>query len=471
MSGRTNREEFKLKLNKMISDLREKIIKGDILIGEYLPSELILASQYELSKNSVRKGLEELVGEGLIVKKSRIGNIVVSNSPLEQVTLRVGYYPSLVKDANLPDLISKFEEEYPNIKIQSIALPYQNYKETVNDFFFNDMIDVVTLNHWDFTDFQTIKKEIFEPMPRDQNLYTFLEDPFVDDADKEQVYVKPFVFSPVVLCYNKDHFDNKQIPYPDSSWKWNDALEAAKQLLIEDSHDRTCGLYFHPLSINRWPIFLLQNRVRFQYNELGDVHFPITELIGSVNFIRNLFEEQGILQTFLSDNDRDAEKLFLEQKVSMIVTTYFSLNEIKNHSISYDIAPIPYLDDAQTLLLIIGLAINTRSTKKDTAKLFVDFITNEESQKFIRKETLSIPAHKKVAERDGDDLRKKPARYHLFREIIPSYKLYSDLGLTSRDLSELRNELRIYLSDLMDDKIFVQRISAKLSYNNRKTIG
>ena len=69
MSGRTNREEFKLKLNKMVSDLRRKIMDGEIVIGEYLPSELILASQYRLSKNSVRKGLEGLVSEGLMSKK------------------------------------------------------------------------------------------------------------------------------------------------------------------------------------------------------------------------------------------------------------------------------------------------------------------------------------------------------------------------------------------------------------------
>lgn len=226
------------------------------------------------------------------------------------------------------------------------------------------MIDVVTLNQWDYTDFLNNKIDVFEPMSKDKNVYSFLQNPFVDDMQSENIYVKPFVFSPIVLCYNKDHFDNKQIPYPDSSWKWDDALEAAKQLLVDDSQDRTCGLYFHPLSINRWPIFLLQNKVAFQYKENGEMNFPITELITSVNFIKKLYEEQGILQTFLSDDDRDAEKLFLEQKVSMIVTSYFSLNEIKNHEISYDIAPIPYLKDAKTLLLIIGMAINNQSTKK-----------------------------------------------------------------------------------------------------------
>lgn len=462
MSGKISREVFKFKLNHMITDLRKKIVTEEITVGEYLPSELILAEQYGLSKNSVRKGLERLVAEGLIVKKSRIGNIVASKQSFDQIILRVGYYPSLVKDAKFPELIKKFEEIHPNIKIQTIALPYQHYKQTVKDFFQNDLVDVVTINHWDYGDFYASREAYFEPIERRQNLYSFLQEPF-ETAERDFVFVRPLVFSPIVLCYNKEHFDKKEIPYPDSSWKWREALEAANQLLIDGTDDRTCGLYFHPLSINRWPIFLLQNKVKFTYEPTGEVNFPVSELINSVNFIKKLFEEQGILQTFLSDSDRDAEQLFLEQKVSMIVTSYFSLNEIKDHSIPYDIAPIPYLKEAETLLLIIGLAINRNSMKKEAAKMFVDYVTEEQAQSFIRKETLSIPAYKKVAEQPGDDLTNKPSRYHLFREVIPTFKLYNDLGLTTKELGELRNELRIYLSDLMDDKIFLQRMKTKLS--------
>ena len=58
------------------------------------------------------------------------------------------------------------------------------------------------------------------------------------------------------------------------------------------------------------------------------------------------------------------------------------------------ILPHSLFKESQTLLLIIGLAVNARSTKKEAAKRFVDFITNEEGQNIIRKETLSIPAHK-----------------------------------------------------------------------------
>jgi multiple sugar transport system substrate-binding protein len=462
MSGKKSREVFKVQLNQMVNKVRQQILTGEIPIGDYLPSELILAEQFGLSKNSVRRGLEELVGEGLIVKKSRIGNMVVSTKSFDQVILRVGYYPTLIKDAQFPDLIKNFEAEHPNIKVQTIALPYDHYQQTVYDFFHNDMIDVVTINFKDFMDFDQLHESVFEEMEHEPQIYSYLQEPFAKKEAKGKVYVRPFVFSPIVLCYNKEHFDASNIPYPDSGWKWSEALEAANKLMDDHDDEKACGLYFHPLSLNRWPIFMLQNRVEFSRDEKGNICFPVEELKQSVNFIRKTFDEQGIMNTFLSDSDRDAEKIFLEQKASMIMASYFSLNEIRKHSIKYDIAPLPYLKDPSTLLLTIGLAINKHSTKKGAAKQFVDFISGEASQELIRVNTLSIPAMKKIAERSGGENVFKPSRYQLFREIIPTYRMFTDLGLNSQELGEVRNEIRIYLSDMMDDKIFLQRLNSKL---------
>ncbi|WP_121614118.1 extracellular solute-binding protein [Mesobacillus foraminis] len=463
MSGKKSRDIFKEQLNNMVSSIRNQILTGEIAIGEYLPSELIIAEQFNLSKNSVRKGLEELVSEGLIIKKSRIGNQVVSNKPFDQVILRVGYYPSLIKDANFPDLIRRFEQEYPNIKVQTIALPYDNYKQTVYDFFHNDMIDVVTINYKDFLDFEHLDDSFFEKMDGDSGIYPFLQDPFTDGKETTKVYVRPFVFSPIILCYNTDHFDSNNLSYPDSGWKWKEALDVAKILMSNNENNYACGLYFHPLSLNRWPIFMLQNRVSFSRDAMGHVNFPKEEMVESAGFIRKVFDEQGLSHSFLSDNDRDAEKLFIDQQASMIMTSYFSLNEIKDHSLQYDIAPLPYIQDPGSLLLMIGLAINKHTNKKEASKKFVDFIAGEEIQEEIRKTTLSIPALKKIAERTGGELVYKPSRFHLFRETIPTFKLFTDLGLNAKELGEIRNELRIYLSDLMDDKIFQQRLKSTLS--------
>ena len=464
MSEKKSREEFQAKLDHMVSTLRNQILNEEIFVGDYLPSEQSLAEKFDLSKNSVRKGLETLVSEGLIVKKSRIGNLVVSNKPYDQMILRVGYYPSLLKDTKFLEIVQHFERENPNIKVQTIALPYDQYQRTVLDFFNSDMIDVVSINYNDFCTFSA-PGDIFAHIDSDGSIYPFLEKPFRTN-DGNHVFVRPFVFSPIILCYNPKHFEKNNLPLPDSSWRWEDALKVALQLSTEAGADRHCGIYLHPLSLNRWPLFLLQNHIYFQRNINGFVSFDEERLLESIHTIREMFDKQGILQTFLSDSDQDAEKLFIQEKVSMIVSSYFSLNVFKEQNLDYDIAPLPYLSSAMTLLLIIGFAINKHSTKIHAAKKFVDFISSDSVQGMIRKHTLSIPSVKKEAEKTGDEKIYKPSRFHLFREIIPTYRLFSDIGVTFQELSEIQHEMRLYLSGLLTEKLFVQRIRTLLTKDN-----
>jgi len=76
---------------------------------------------------------------------------------------------------------------------------------------------------------------------------------------------------------------------------------------------------------------------------------------------------------------------------------------------------------------------------------------------------LSIPAVKTEAEKSGDEAVYKPSRFHLFREIIPTYRLYSHLGVTYEELGEMNNELRLYLSGMLPEEFFVQRVRSILT--------
>ncbi|MGO4498343.1 hypothetical protein AB4114_20915 [Paenibacillus sp. 2RAB27] len=55
------------------------------------------------------------------------------------------------------------------------------------------------------------------------------------------LYVQPFTFSPIILCYNKAHFREANLPEPDSSWNWDDVQRTA--LNFSQKHERL-GLFF-----------------------------------------------------------------------------------------------------------------------------------------------------------------------------------------------------------------------------------
>jgi GntR family transcriptional regulator len=58
--------------------LRGMIEKGRYSIGERLPSEMELSQMFCLNRNTVRQAIQELVNEGLVLKKNGVGTFVTS---------------------------------------------------------------------------------------------------------------------------------------------------------------------------------------------------------------------------------------------------------------------------------------------------------------------------------------------------------------------------------------------------------
>ena len=59
-------EQKQLKYSKLMEDLREKMMSGEIQAGDRLPSENELSAQYQVSRQTVRKALSVLQNEGYI---------------------------------------------------------------------------------------------------------------------------------------------------------------------------------------------------------------------------------------------------------------------------------------------------------------------------------------------------------------------------------------------------------------------
>ncbi|NMO95762.1 extracellular solute-binding protein [Paenibacillus lemnae] len=455
MSNKPDRITFQKRLEDMVGTLRREIITRVKPAGDYLPSELALAEQYKLSKKSVRKGLELLVSEGLITKVPRVGNRINSMETEGSVSLKIGIYPSLEEETDFRELISTFCSKYPHIQVETIALPYHRYPEAIKSYLDHGWLDVITLNHWNFL--ETKEREslhLFEEQEAHPDAYPFLQPVLSHNGI---LYGRPFVFSPVVLCYNKELLKQSGISEPDSSWSWKDLSKAAKTLKKGGS---PFGFYAHIASTNRFPIVLLQEGYRFQ-KEDGKYVFNDPELWKALSGLRDVFYSQGAFSSFLSEADADAEKLFLQQKAAMIMTTYYGLKYLKNADFAYDLAPVPYHDHAKTIMLVTGLAVNRQSKQKEAARLLVDFLTSAEAQLHIRQHTLSIPASKHAAEWRGEESMYRPSRFQLYREIIPTFGTYDDLAISIRELDMLRNELKLFWANMEEAEQAAQRLAPR----------
>ncbi|MEF3312840.1 extracellular solute-binding protein [Paenibacillus sp. GYB004] len=430
-----SRTTFKERLDHMVKTLRHDIAAGKYQIGEYLPSEANLVDMFSLSINSVRKGLNQLVAEGIIVKKKKVGNMVVKAPGSECVTITFGYHLSMDGIADINCLISEFEAKHPHIKVVPVQLSILNYNEIVKNYMNNDMLDVVTIRE---TELQTYEErgelDLLEPSEVNSGAYSFLLDTFSREG---VLYACPFVFSPVILCYNREHFLGKDLPEPDSSWSWDDLIRITSQLSEPPGR---YGFYFNYLSEHRWPIFLLQSGKP-----------DTTRWMDAVRLCKSIIANRQLFPLYAEEHDIDAMSLFLEEKVSVIMTTYFNLNLLKNARFSFDIAPVPHQNEQKTMMLAVGLAVNRWSKKKAAARELVHFLTSAEAQHHIRKRTLSIPGLKKAAEWTGEEEMYRPSRYTMYREIIPTFRTLADLPLSADELRQLQREFKLYWSDIADE--------------------
>ncbi|WP_186446004.1 extracellular solute-binding protein [Paenibacillus cremeus] len=458
MQKKKTRKGYQLRLDEMIQALRDDIISGRLAIGAFLPSESDLEKQFQIGNSSVRKGLEQLVDEGLIEKIPRVGNRVISPGP-ERVTIKFGYFGSLGKQVEMEALIKEFHAQFPHIQVQSLELPSGNFSKALKEYMEAELLDVVLINNNTFQDF--VEKDctpLFEPLEAGDSFPSFLTEPFSREG---QLLVQPFVYSPVVLCYNKHHFQEQGVPEPDRSWSWNDLFRYGEQLAIPNER---FGFYFYLPSRNRWPIFLLQSGSEFHKDETGSYQLRGTPLMDGLEECRELLRRTDVFPAMLSESSDDAEAFFQDEKVSMIMTTYFFLNEMKQAQVQFDVAPLPlpHVGDNKTLLIIVGLAVNSKSKSKEAAKRFVQFLSSYEMQLRLRTRTLNIPAHERASESSQDELAYRPSRFSMYRELEPTYHLITALGLRNEQLKAIQRDVMLFLSGFHDRETLCDRVERKL---------
>lgn len=308
MSGKPDRITFQGRMDDMLTTLRTEIVNGLRPKGSYLPSEIVLGEQFQVSKKSVRKALDILVNEGLITKIPRVGNRVSPPDTPPVTTLRFGIYPSVMEQDFLPELLERFYEKHPHIRVETVTLPYTKYSHSIRAYLEQGFLDAFTLNNRNFMDMQEADAlQSLEPQSPLADQHPFLADLFTEQGI---LYSVPLMFSPIVLCYNKDLFKQCGLREPNSGWTWNRLLENAAEI---NRQTGIIGFFSHIESLNRFPIFLPQSGFRFAKDASG-YRFTDPELWDILHSCRSLFHQQGFLPAFLSEGDGDAERLFKQRE-------------------------------------------------------------------------------------------------------------------------------------------------------------
>ncbi|WP_223623932.1 GntR family transcriptional regulator [Microbacterium sp. EST19A] len=103
---------------RVYESLRESITQGTYAVGEKLPSEAELSKQFEVSPITVKRALELLRTDGMIMRRPRIGTVVTSATPTT-ATVRVTAEPH--RDSTLIGcVLTSFDDTFGNKIIEGI---------------------------------------------------------------------------------------------------------------------------------------------------------------------------------------------------------------------------------------------------------------------------------------------------------------------------------------------------------------
>jgi len=82
--------------------IREQIERGELHVGDKLPSEEELAEQFGVSRMTARRGLDDLVQEGLLQRKHGVGTLVVSRRITRNYTRLTSFYEQAAEEGLEP---------------------------------------------------------------------------------------------------------------------------------------------------------------------------------------------------------------------------------------------------------------------------------------------------------------------------------------------------------------------------------
>ncbi|MUG45691.1 ABC transporter substrate-binding protein [Paenibacillus woosongensis] len=155
------------------------------------------------------------------------------------VELKLGFYSSAQSDEKMQELIAKFQEKHPNIKIKTESSPYNQFfqkldtqiaAESAPDVWLSDGVLVPKYAE------RGVLKDLTEWIQRDLKADDYYGLEFNKDAAGKYWGV-PQGIQIAVLYYNKDMFDEAQIEYPTEAWTWDD-LKAAAEKLAKDANGK-----------------------------------------------------------------------------------------------------------------------------------------------------------------------------------------------------------------------------------------
>ncbi|MBW7452829.1 extracellular solute-binding protein [Paenibacillus sepulcri] len=314
----------------------------------------------------------------------------------KQVELRYAIWDKNQEPA-MQDIIKKFNETNPNIKVTVEVTPFEQYWTKLETSAAGKSLpDLFWMNPANFLKYASNGQlsPISDKIEADQidmtNYPQSLIDLYTFDGN---VYSFPKDLDTIGLWYNKVMFDEAGIPYPDDTWDWNKLLEAAQKLT-----DPAKGVYGFAAPNDQQQVmynFIFQNEGHVISGDKKSLGYNEPESLEAMQFLNDLVLKYKVSPTLQQMTDNTTNVLFESGKVAMI--TAGSWNQIEFAQNEYtkdkvDVAPLPKGKKKATVINGLGNVIAANTKHPEEAWLFSKFLGSKEAADIQAESGAVIPA-------------------------------------------------------------------------------
>lgn len=339
-------------------------------------------------------------------------------------TIKFSTWGSASEMKILTPIISDFEKENPNIRIELIHIPQDYFKKLHLLIASNLAPDVMFINNLNLPRYKNYLLDLSSYIKSTDYFYQSLNGLRVED----KLYAVPRDVSVLMIYYNKDIFKKYNVSYPDKSWSMDDLINKSKILTKNGRY----GISFDDDVYYAIP---------YMHYYGGGILSESQEFIAKsepsqkgINLYKGLAYKYHIAPTLSQRGSKTSAQMFLEGNLAMHLSGRWLVPKYRQTAnFDWDIVNFPH---SSAPCDVSGWAISKNSKNKDAALKFVMFLSSKQNIEKMVKSGLIVPARVDVAY-SKEFLNNSPKNSELFLYAVKTSKP----TIVSKDYNRLTDKL------------------------------
>ncbi|MFT8322712.1 MAG: sugar ABC transporter substrate-binding protein [Bacillus sp. (in: firmicutes)] len=373
------------------------------------------------------------------------------------------------EEAAFSELIAKFEEENPAIKIKASLVPPPNngdyYSKLQTRFAAGDAPDIFRSQYQKFGEFSSQGALLDVTDLFEKEKVNFNSSLITAVSYDNKIFGLPHHTDTIAVFYNKTYFDKLGIKAPEKledAWTWEEFLEIGKKIKDEGLAKNGIGVAWNATSAYRSIPFFSQHGAALLTDDLKSGNIATKEGVETFSFLKKMYKETMSPGNSLKSSD-DYNMLFTSGNVGMLINGNWMIPKFESDMKDFEwgVTYMPKNETASSDLGGNGLAIAAETKHAKAAKKFLSFMGEKENMKYFVEKGLFLPGRTDIS--DFTYQLKDPKMMNVFINQATTIPEQQAKVVTSTNFSTINQALADSLDELFTSDASPEKTAKELN--------